>query len=833
MRTLESMSVDVEEGTVATLRELLPMVPFVLGQSVVIEIDMTRTKLAMAARARVLSSDEAEDGEQVSTIHEMSVSSALDALESAKEVRFDNAETRAIDFDASRRVQKASADAAAEAVAEAQALEASEEAEATTLAAAEAAEITAQAAAEEAEAAAVAAAAKADALKAVAVAAKARPRLTPRDRKSKAVNVTPSDDESEKAVLTMCKKASEMTPEFVTLLSDNNLGAFADHLRKVGIVNVAILTEYTLEELQEALQAPAAKGAKFKLAGPPRRNFEKLGVGGDAVQATVTGGAVTKRAGNGESAKVAAVASRVTSGSVTAASVDFADDSATDDEDASQPVMAIKRAQPSADKFEIDAAELPLMLRLFGAEAVLSYDLICNAVQIVADMLNVKAFPYEPATKDTAAARLETMLEVASEKGLLGDLAAVPKSKPRTTLKWLEKVVISKGTTETSTAGDLDANMMFRSTAGAVLEASRSGKVSEADRKIIDELSASNKRNERVAEDPAAMQVLSLTAAAMQGGETCAAKVQQFGAAVAANPKVAELLYSANVRDPTGARALEHGGQLRVAAEHWRDVRGGLLAAVRAEIRDMLPANAEAGPLVEACLNGELSGSKTGSKFDIRALANPKVAKPLFGISAATGTQSSDAETEQQALINLNTVMPPLGYALQATHPLDTSIPGTFAVIQSEITKGLKRNGVGAAVENVLAPLLREVEEAWSAYQKSAAASMPTLHAVWQRVRSSASVAGYIAQAAAPVLKAPQTGPPAKDMKAFKDEIMKAMRNEVRKGLSRVDGYASGADDEGRSHNPPYENSRAKQAAKKARQSAAKREARDAADKAE
>ena len=99
-----------------------------------------------------------------------------------------------------------------------------------------------------------------------------------------------------------------------------------------------------------------------------------------------------------------------------------------------------------AHTFEIDATEMPLMLELFGAEVVLSFDLICNAVQILADMLNVKAFPYEPATNDAAATRLEMMLEVASEKGLLGGLAAAPKSKPRTTLKWLEKAAISKGT---------------------------------------------------------------------------------------------------------------------------------------------------------------------------------------------------------------------------------------------------------------------------------------------------------------------------------------------------------------------------------------------------
>jgi hypothetical protein len=68
--------------------------------------------------------------------------------------------------------------------------------------------------------------------------------------------------------------------------------------------------------------------------------------------------------------------------------------------------------------------------------------------------------------------------------------------------------------------------------------------------------------------------------------------------------------------------------------------------------------------------------------------------------------------------------------------------------VMAEISKGLKTHGVASAVDNVLTPLLREYEEGFLRFQKSAQAEPPQISTVWERVRVSSSVAGFMAQSA-------------------------------------------------------------------------------------
>ena len=76
--------------------------------------------------------------------------------------------------------------------------------------------------------------------------------------------------------------------------------------------------------------------------------------------------------------------------------------------------------------------------------------------------------------------------------------------------------------------------------------------------------------------------------------------------------------------------------------------------------------------------------------------------------------------------------------------------------LASSKAKGLKRCGVAVAVDNVLAPLFRELEDDWANLQRSADAEPPTLGATWTKVRAMPSVAGFIA-AEAPAAQAPAT----------------------------------------------------------------------------
>ena len=217
------------------------------------------------------------------------------------------------------------------------------------------------------------------------------------------------------------------------------------------------------------------------------------------------------------------------------------------------------------------------------------------------------------------------------------------------------------------------------------------------------------------------------------------------------NATAANLLYSAHLREPPGARTAMDGGACKGVLRQLREARGVMQHAAREALRTMLPNNAEAKVLVEAAFAGEL-GQRAGRKWSVQELAKPRTPASWMGASPSVGGathKTTGAEGEVTALITLMTVWDALKFAVHALHPLDKTVYATFAIVKAEICTGLQANGVAAAVESVLAPFLREYEDGFDAFQKSESSQMPVLADVWTKVKAFPSVTSYITQAAA------------------------------------------------------------------------------------
>ena len=96
---------------------------------------------------------------------------------------------------------------------------------------------------------------------------------------------------------------------------------------------------------------------------------------------------------------------------------------------------------------------------------------------------------------------------------------------------------------------------------------------------------------------------------------------------------------------------------------------------------------------------------------------------------------------------------------------------------------------MGPAVDSVLAPLFREYEEAWVAFQRSADAPMPVLESVWAKVRVTPSVAGYLAQASVPAAAAPAATEAAAPLtKASIERMLKTQMEAAVKAVKAAQG---------------------------------------------
>lgn len=430
---------------------------------------------------------------------------------------------------------------------------------------------------------------------------------------------------------------------------------------------------------------------------------------------------------------------------------------------------------PTRSAITVDAADAPFTFMLVGAGPVAADDMTDLALA-AGSLAGRTAFPQgAPSSFKRICDSLEVMLEHAVEKGLVsaGELreacAGANTSKAYRLLQ--RKAVRSSSASEREggEGGSSATGGLGEGLAAAMLEVSSGGRVSESDAKIQEELHASRTRVDAVVRDKSQREKLMELKSVFASDKEATQKLNAFATVINQNAKVADLLYSANVREPTGARALEFGGEARRVVEAWRACRSGLGSAMRTVTRDMLPDNAESMVLVEAILKGKLA-NKPGRTFSVRDVALPKAAKSWLGTDANKDPPKGAEERNSLAL--LFTIWHPLSYGLQAIHPHDESVSRTIAILGAAVAKGVRTHGVLTSVDSVMQPFLRQLDEAWEAFQKTADAAKPELAKVWAEVSKTSQVAGYLAQASmqtAPHASSSASGEADPASKALKD----------------------------------------------------------------
>jgi hypothetical protein len=526
----------------------------------------------------------------------------------------------------------------------------------------------------------------------------------------------------------------ELAEDLEEALASNGLEGYGELLRKVRLISLRALKNFTVKELERALREPGAGGKKFNLPIGAARAFAALCKEEPSKE---------QENEDGMPRFVDVPPSDDEGEDVLASILEF---------DSPAPLTRPKPARgpvPGRDAVSQAMDDAPLVRALFGVVEP-NEEQVRKALLIVVKALGRDTEPASAADVTDVVDELEVCLQLAQrgggKEGVSPEaLARADRSSARALLRWLS-VAVAETTVSRSEPGANRGSPQSEDQAavvGALLEAQQPA-MSSADQKIAEEITASRMRLEAVAAAEDSRKMLKMLAISLQSDSPGEDKMTVYSAAVKKNGEVAKLLHSAHVRDPKGARAAQPF--LRETVDAFRDARAGLLAAAREVARKHLPTHADAEMLVESVFKGELA-SKEGRKFNVRELATPK------GSASWLGSKSSESSTaaktdEKSALVCLLTVMPALIHLMQTLHPKDVQMGGTLTEVMAEIAKGLKTHGVASAVDNVLAPLLREYEEGFQRFQKSAQAELPKIGAVWERVRVSSSVAGFMAQSA-------------------------------------------------------------------------------------
>ena len=409
-----------------------------------------------------------------------------------------------------------------------------------------------------------------------------------------------------------------------------------------------------------------------------------------------------------------------------------------------------RSSQPPRSTVTVDAGDAPFTYMLVGAGPVGAEDM-ADLAQAAGALAGRAAFPAGiPSSFKRICDTLEVLLEHAVEKGLVlpaelrGACAGADTSKAYRLLQRKGMRAAASTSAEGGEGDSASKGGLGEGLAAAMLEASSGGRVSESDAKIAEELNASRTRVDAVVRDNEQRENLMALKATFGSDMSAPDKLTAFAKVINNNAKVANLLYSAHVREPTGARALEFGGEARRVVDAYRACRSGLGSAMRAVTREMLPDNAEGSVLVEAIFQGKLA-SKAGRSFSVRDVAIPKAAKSWLGTDA--NKEPPKGAEERNSLALLFTIWHPLSYGLQTIHPHDDTVSRTIGILGAAVAKGARTHGVLTSVDSVVQPFLRQLEESWDAFQKTTDAAKPTLGKVWEEVSRSSQVAGYLAQA--------------------------------------------------------------------------------------
>ena len=558
------------------------------------------------------------------------------------------------------------------------------------------------------------------------------------------------------------KAAAEPSLELLEALERVDLGAYGELFRKIRITTLTGLVKFSLPELVDTLRQPAAAGAKYVMPPPTQRAFIELGLRSGADTSEPVAGAHS-----GTKAQLSAMKSKTRVGATHSEGIfaamrgqslgDYGDDE--DDEGALDAPGHAPGYAPGKIRVSVghetstigDAlSDAPFASALLGDGAGLTESQLTDLVQS-ARALVPGATDFVTPARDAAQLidRLDMLLEKAANQMdtvSLTSLHRVTKT-PRAIQRFVDSVHLSVAQ-KPKQAGEQEKEST--AVANVLLASMDTIPTSDKDLKLSEELSAARKRVDKVAASEGSCEVLAELNHVMASDSFAAPreKLAAFSKVISKDADVAQLIYSAHVREAKGTLAIVHEGRGKWAVERVWEIRTALLAAVRDVTRDLLPMNADASVLAEAVLKGELA-TKEGRKFNLKSVANPKSPPSWMG-STEVGPKEEEAGGKEAALIALLSVYPALVVCFQLAHPLDTSSSIALGEVMSEVCKGLKRSGVSTAVDHLLSPFMRELEAQWELFQKSATKPMPVLAEVWDKVKKTPSVTGYLAHASAP-----------------------------------------------------------------------------------
>ena len=319
-----------------------------------------------------------------------------------------------------------------------------------------------------------------------------------------------------------------------------------------------------------------------------------------------------------------------------------------------------------------------------------------------------------------------------------------------------------------------------------VAAAAMSKPLSDKDAKIAEELDASKERFEQVACNESLVAKLERLAAEVgpHSDQTAAERLAVFAEASNSEFEISRLLHAAHVRPPDAGKAT--AARTRSLAA-WRTARQGVQSALGEVLKDMLPADAVVKDICKAILDGHFFDSSDPLKM--KKILN--VDSPPDWMGGADAVWDSSRSKQGKELIQLNQAFSVVALAVTLLHPTDVSAMVTLTAVQAELAKGCSTMTAEATVAGILLPLLRELDDRWSNFQKNSAARMPTVSECWKHVRQGRVVTAFFLQASQ-VASAPAAAATPKDT-ASKGHV-RDLENKLKALSKRVGAFT---DDEG------------------------------------
>ena len=564
--------------------------------------------------------------------------------------------------------------------------------------------------------------------------------------------------------------ARQPSTELVSQLTAYGIESMAVAIGKAGITSVRALKLHTVDQLEQSLMRPTVSGKKYELSdfqrqalvelcSPPKAVAALGHVWGEEDEDGGLGDALLAEADDG-SLNVKPKVKQPAAGGIDSTQSKWAVEVAkacTPDE---SPHAYLLMGQVPADEWSV--SKLASMTNSL-AEALLM-------------QANVKVA--EHAKLEDVVDALDILLKKVVTCGVLSAFPSglVPPSganSMRAVSRHFMAVKIAIGEMKQSQETKPKAADSQMGELAKVLAQTRSSpRLTAAEDKVSEQITASATRLERVADNESSRRVLSTLAVDVESDISDALKLKAFSTAIEADVRVAELLKASHVKEPRGEECLV----MPYAPDcvKWvKAARNGVARAAKNVLRRLLTHDADVAELYTAAFAGSLLGEGE-SALDVSNLIKPNKPKAWLAIKADSTKISSKAE--QLAILFL--AMPVLMQALAMLNPHDSTIPLTLAEAFSTMAKGIRLGSVQDAIDSVIVPLLRTYGESWDLFQKSSSLSMPMMQAAWLHEKLEPTLASYITRIGSAPLAAAQ---PADDSK------VKELESRVRSLTDRVE----------------------------------------------